>query len=313
MLPTFQECMLPTLQALADGKPHSAKDIRPFIIKRFSVTEKEMQVMLPSNQSRLSSNINWARVYLRFAGLIYSPRRGVYLITPDGKSLLASKPEEINVKMLMGYSKFREWKEGSIGNYNESEVAQNFSSEDVSTEKSTEITPEEKIEVAYQQMRSALVEDLLEQIVQQTPEFFERLVIRLLVAMGYGGSEEEISDMVVGKTGDEGIDGIIKEDKLGLDSIYVQAKRWDKHQSIGRPEIQKFVGALSGQGAAKGIFITTAQFSEQARQFRPHNNIKVALIDGNLLCQHMVDYNIGVSVQNVYEIKRIDSAFFSEE
>ena len=271
-----------------------------------------MQVMLPSNQSRLSSNINWARVYLRFAGLIYSPRRGVYLITSDGKSLLASKPEEINVKMLMGYSKFREWKEGSIGNYNESEVARNFSSEDVSTE-NTEITPEEKIEVAYQQMRSALVEDLLEQIAQQTPEFFERLVIRLLVAMGYGGSEEEISDMVVGKTGDEGIDGIIKGDKLGLDSIYVQAKRWDKNQHIGRPEIQKFVGALSGQGATKGIFITTAQFSEQARQFRPQNNIKVALIDGNLLCQHMINYNIGVSVQNVYEIKRIDSDFFSEE
>ena len=176
-----------------------------------------------------------------------------------------------------------------------------------------EITPEEQIEGAYRQMRNTLVEDLLEQIAQQTPEFFERLVIRLLVAMGYGGSEEEISEMVVGKTGDEGIDGIIKEDKLGLDSIYIQAKRWDKHQSIGRPEVQKFVGALSGQGATKGIFITTAQFSEKARLFRPQNNIKVALIDGNLLCQHMIDYNIGVSVQNVYEIKRIDSDFFSEE
>lgn len=312
MLPTFQECMLPTLQALADGKPHSAKEIRPFIIERFSVTEKEMQIMLPSNQSRLSSNINWARVYLRFAGLIQSPKRGVYIITSNGKSLLASKPEEINVKMLMGYPKFRAWKEGTIGKYDEREVFQNLPSEDILTE-NIEITPEEQIEGAYRQMRNTLVEDLLEQIAQQTPEFFERLVIRLLVAMGYGGSEEEISEMVVGKTGDEGIDGIIKEDKLGLDSIYIQAKRWDKHQSIGRPEVQKFVGALSGQGATKGIFITTAQFSEKARLFRPQNNIKVALIDGNLLCQHMIDYNIGVSVQNVYEIKRIDSDFFSEE
>ena len=312
MLPTFQECMLPTLQALADGKPHSAKEIRPFIIEHFSVTEKEMQIMLPSNQSRLSSNINWARVYLRFAGLIQSPKRGVYIITSNGKSLLASKPEEINVKMLMGYPRFRAWKEGTIGKYDEREVFQNLPSEDILTE-NIEITPEEQIEGAYRQMRNTLVEDLLEQIAQQTPEFFERLVIRLLVAMGYGGSEEEISEMVVGKTGDEGIDGIIKEDKLGLDSIYIQAKRWDKHQSIGRPEVQKFVGALSGQGATKGIFITTAQFSEKARLFRPQNNIKVALIDGNLLCQHMIDYNIGVSVQNVYEIKRIDSDFFSEE
>ncbi|PNE25721.1 restriction endonuclease [Tannerella sp. oral taxon 808] len=312
MLPTFQECMLPTLQMLADGKPRSAKEIRPFIIERFSVTEKEMQIMLPSNQSRLSSNINWARVYLRFAGLIQSPKRGVYIITSDGKSLLASNPEEINVKMLMDYPKFRAWKEGTIGKYDEREMLQNLPSEDISTE-NIEITPEEQIEGAYRQMRNTLVEDLLEQIAQQTPEFFERLVIRLLVAMGYGGSEEEISEMVVGKTGDEGIDGIIKEDKLGLDSIYIQAKRWDKHQSIGRPEVQKFVGALSGQGATKGIFITTAQFSEKARLFRPQNNIKVALIDGNLLCQHMIDYNIGVSVQNIYEIKRIDSDFFSEE
>ena len=312
MLPTFQECMLPTLQALADGIPRSAKEIRPFIIKRFSVTEKEMQIMLPSNQSRLSSNINWARSYLRFAGLIQSPKRGVYIITPDGMSLLASKPEEINVKMLMDYPKFRAWKEGTIRNYDERELLQDLPSEDKPSE-NIETTPEEQIEGAYRQMRSALVEDLLEQIAQQTPEFFERLVIRLLVAMGYGGSEEEISEMVVGKTGDEGIDGIIKEDKLGLDIIYIQAKRWDKDQSIGRPEIQKFVGALSGQGATKGIFITTAQFSEKARLFRSQNNIKVALIDGNQLCQHMLDYNIGVSVQNVYEIKRIDSDFFSEE
>lgn len=266
-------------------------------------------MMMPNKRvRRLNSKSGWAITYMKVAGLIQAIQRGVYTITPAGKKLLASNLEAVNTKMLLErYPIFRSWYNRSIGKDDTNEVIQNNPSENV------EITPEEKIEVAYQQMRSALVEDLLEQIVQQTPEFFERLVIRLLVAMGYGGSEEEISDMVVGKTGDEGIDGIIKEDKLGLDSIYVQAKRWDKHQSIGRPEIQKFVGALSGQGAAKGIFITTAQFSEQARQFRPHNNIKVALIDGNLLCQHMVDYNIGVSVQNVYEIKRIDSDFFSEE
>ena len=309
MIPTYEECMLPTLQALADGKPHSAKEVRQYIINHFSLTEEQQQMMMPNKRvRRLNSKSGWAITYMKVAGLIQAIQRGVYMITPAGKKLLASNLEAFNTKMLLErYPIFRSWYNRSIGKDDTNEVIQNKPSENV------EITPEEQIEGAYQQMRSALVEDLLEQIAQQTPEFFERLVIRLLVAMGYGGSEEEISDMVVGKTGDEGIDGIIKGDKLGLDSIYVQAKRWDKHQSIGRPEIQKFVGALSGQGATKGIFITTAQFSEKARLFRPQNNIKVALIDGNLLCQHMLDYNIGVSVQNVYEIKRIDSDFFSEE
>ena len=309
MLPTFQECMLPTLQALADGKPHSAKEVRQYIINHFSLTEEEQQMMMPNKRvRRLNSKSGWAITYMKVAGLIQAIQRGVYTITPAGKKLLASNLEAVNTKMLLErYPIFRSWYNRSIGKDDTNEVIQNNPSENV------EITPEEQIEGAYQQMRSALVEDLLEQIAQQTPEFFERLVIRLLVAMGYGGSVEEISEMVVGKTGDEGIDGIIKEDKLGLDSIYIQAKRWDKDQSIGRPEVQKFVGALSGQGATKGIFITTAQFSEKARLFRPQNNIKVALIDGNLLCQHMIDYNIGVSVQNVYEIKRIDSDFFSEE
>ena len=309
MIPTYEECMLPTLQALADGKPHSAKEVRQYIINHFSLTEEEQQMMMPNKRvRRLNSKSGWAITYMKVAGLIQAIQRGVYTITPAGKKLLASNLEAVNTKMLLErYPIFRSWYNRSIGKDDTNEVIQNNPSENV------EITPEEQIEGAYQQMRSALVEDLLEQIAQQTPEFFERLVIRLLVAMGYGGSVEEISEMVVGKTGDEGIDGIIKEDKLGLDSIYIQAKRWDKDQSIGRPEVQKFVGALSGQGATKGIFITMAQFSEKARLFRPQNNIKVALIDGNLLCQHMIDYNIGVSVQNVYEIKRIDSDFFSEE
>ena len=309
MIPTYEECMLPTLQALADGKPHSAKEVRQYIINHFSLTEEEQQMMMPNKRvRRLNSKSGWAITYMKVAGLIQAIQRGVYTITPAGKKLLASNLEAVNTKMLLErYPIFRSWYNRSIGKDDTNEVIQNNPSENV------EITPEEQIEGAYQQMRSALVEDLLEQIAQQTSEFFERLVIRLLVAMGYGGSVEEISEMVVGKTGDEGIDGIIKEDKLGLDSIYIQAKRWDKDQSIGRPEVQKFVGALSGQGATKGIFITTAQFSEKARLFRPQNNIKVVLIDGNLLCQHMIDYNIGVSVQNVYEIKRIDSDFFSEE
>ena len=309
MIPTYEECMLPTLQALADGKPHSAKELRQYIINHFSLTEEEQQMMMPNKRvRRLNSKSGWAITYMKVAGLIQAIQRGVYTITPAGKKLLASNLEAVNTKMLLErYPIFRSWYNRSIGKDDTNEVIQNNPSENV------EITPEEKIEVAYQQMRSALVEDLLEQIAQQTPEFFERLVIRLLVAMGYGGSEEEISEMVVGKPGDGGIDGVIKQDKLGLDRIYIQAKRW-KNNAVGSSEVRDFVGALSIKNATKGIFITSSRFPQNIHQdIQQIHDKKVALIDGALLCQYMLDYNIGVSVQNVYEIKRIDSDFFSEE
>ena len=309
MIPTYEECMLPTLQALADGKPHSAKEVRQYIINHFSLTEEEQQMMMPNKRvRRLNSKSGWAITYMKVAGLIQAIQRGVYMITPAGKKLLASNLEAVNTKMLLErYPIFRSWYNRSIGKDDTNEVIQNNPLENV------EITPEEKIEVAYQQMRSALVEDLLEQIAQQTPEFFERLVIRLLVAMGYGGSEEEISEMVVGKPGDGGIDGVIKQDKLGLDRIYIQAKRW-KNNTVGSSEVRDFVGALSIKNATKGIFITSSRFPQNIHQdIQQIHDKKVALIDGALLCQYMLDYNIGVSVQNVYEIKRIDSDFFSEE
>ena len=309
MIPTYEECMLPTLQALADGTPHSAKEVRQYIINHFSLTEEEQQMMMPNKRvRRLNSKSGWAITYMKVAGLIQAIQRGVYTITPAGKKLLASNLEAVNTKMLLErYPIFRSWYNRSIGKDDTNEVIQNNPSENV------EITPEEKIEVAYQQMRSALVEDLLEQIAQQTPEFFERLVIRLLVAMGYGGSEEEISEMVVGKPGDGGIDGVIKQDKLGLDRIYIQAKRW-KNNAVGSSEVRDFVGALSIKNATKGIFITSSRFPQNIHQdIQQIHDKKVALIDGALLCQYMLDYNIGVSVQNVYEIKRIDSDFFSEE
>lgn len=309
MIPTYEECMLPTLQALADGKPHSAKEVRQYIINHFSLTEEEQQMMMPNKRvRRLNSKSGWAITYMKVAGLIQAIQRGVYTITPAGKKLLASNLEAVNTKMLLErYPIFRSWYNRSIGKDDTNEVIQNNLSENV------EITPEEQIEGAYQQMRSALVEDLLEQIAQQTPEFFERLVIRLLVAMGYGGSEEEISEMVVGKPGDGGIDGVIKQDKLGLDRIYIQAKRW-KNNAVGSSEIRDFVGALSIKNATKGIFITSSRFPQNIHQdIQQIHDKKVALIDGALLCQYMLDYNIGVSVQNVYEIKRIDSDFFSEE
>lgn len=303
MLPTFQDCMLPILNYLADEKVHHTKDIHNCLKDYFHVTDEEESVLLPSKRTtRFKCNLSWARTYMKAAGLIKAPQRSSFQITQEGKRLLKTNPERVNVEILSQYEKFNQWNKG----YKPKKTSKE------ENEKVSSLTPEEQIQESYQMLRNSLAQDLLDNILENSPEFFEHLVIRLLVAMGYGGSYNEISEMVVGKNGDEGIDGIIKEDKLGLDSIYVQAKRWKKDKTIGRPDIQTFVGALSGQGAFKGIFITTARFTEQARNFKPHNNIKVALIDGETLCQHMIDYNIGVSVQETFEVKRIDSDFFIE-
>lgn len=303
MLPTFQDCMLPILNYLADEKVHHTKDIHNCLKDYFHVTDEEESVLLPSKRTtRFKCNLSWARTYMKAAGLIKAPQRSSFQITQEGKRLLKTNPERVNVEILSQYEKFNQWNKGYKPKITSKEE----------NEKVSSLTPEEQIQESYQMLRNSLAQDLLDNILENSPEFFEHLVIRLLVAMGYGGSYNEISEMVVGKNGDEGIDGIIKEDKLGLDSIYVQAKRWKKDKTIGRPDIQTFVGALSGQGAFKGIFITTARFTEQARNFKPHNNIKVALIDGETLCQHMIDYNIGVSVQETFEVKRIDSDFFIE-
>ena len=228
------------------------------------------------------------------------------MITNEGAKLLTTNPSIVNMKTLEHYDSYNLWQ--IAGKQEENQMPNQ-----VNNNCEAELTPDETIGKAYEELRSMLANDLLDKILEQSPYFFEKLVIRLLVAMGYGGSFNEITEMMVGKTGDEGIDGVIKEDRLGLDNIYVQAKRWDKTKTVGRPDIQQFVGALAGRGANKGIYITTAHFSEQAKNFKPQNNIKVALIDGDALCQHMIDYNIGVAVKDVYEVKRIDLDFFSDE
>ena len=305
MIPNFQECMLPTLQVLADGKIHRTSEIYKIVKELYHVSPSEEREMLPSKRTtRFLCNLSWARTYMKAAGIISSPSRGKFIITDDGMKLLAGNPQTVNKSTLEQYEKFKKWTSSVNGESGGNNRIGKIINEDVN--------PEEQIAQAYNQLRNVLAQDLLDKILNQTPSFFEELVIKLLVEMGYGGSFNEISEMVVGKSGDEGIDGIIKEDKLGLDNIYVQAKRWTKEQIIGRPEIQKFVGALSGQGANKGIFITTARFSDHAKSFKPQNNIKVALIDGETLCQYMIDYNIGVSVRDKYEVKRIDQDFFAE-
>ena len=307
MIPTFQDCMLPTLKLLADGKEHSANELYNEITSYFQMTEEEKNMLLPSKRiTRIRCNLSWARTYLKKAGLIVSKSRATYMITNEGVKLLATNPSIVNMKTLEHNVTYNLWQTAGKQEGNEVSNQANNNCE-------VELTPDETIGKAYEELRSILANELLDKILEQSPYFFEKLVIRLLVAMGYGGSFNEITEMMVGKTGDEGIDGVIKEDRLGLDNIYVQAKRWDKPKTVGRPDIQQFVGALAGRGANKGIYITTAHFSEQAKNFKPQNNIKVALIDGDALCQHMIDYNIGVAVKEVYEVKRIDLDFFSDE
>lgn len=301
--------MLPTLQFLADGHIHSFAELHDKTTTHFNMTEAEISVRVPSKQiTRVRCHLSWACTHLKKAELIASPSRANYQITDAGLQLLNTHPTKISTKTLEQFSAYQAWLQICKKGKHTSDA--HIPDTD---EESSSVTPDEAIGKAYEELRTMLANDLLDKILEQSPYFFEKLVVKLLVAMGYGGSYNELSEMMVGQVGDEGIDGIIKEDKLGLDNIYVQAKRWDKSRTVGRPDIQQFVGALAGKGANKGIYITTAHFSEQARSFKPQNNIKVALIDGKSLCQHMIDYNIGVATKEVYEIKRIDQDFFSDE
>ncbi len=225
------------------------------------------------------------------------------VITKRGLDVLKASPPSIDVKFLKQFSEFVEFQTTK----REDETVEVDSNEDVSTE-----TPEEALETAYQKIRKSLAQDLLNKVITLSPAFFEKLVVELLVKMGYGGSIKD-AGRAIGKSGDEGIDGTIKEDKLGLDIIYIQAKRWQPGNGVGRPELQKFVGALAGQGAKKGIFITTSSFTKDALEYVPRNETKIVLIEGQQLAQYMIDYNLGVTSVNSYEVKRMDSDYFGEE
>lgn len=303
MIPDYQTCMLPLLTSLKDGKEHSSKELIAKLIIDFNLTEEEINEQIPSQrQPTINNRIHWANTYMRKAGLIDSVSRGIYRITEEGLRVLNANPTRIDVKFLSKYPDFVEFQKGT--------------SKVISTrnEKTQELeitqTPEEALETIYSQLSSALAHDLLEKVLSQTPNFFENLVVELLVKMGYGGSIED-AGKAIGKSGDEGIDGVIKEDKLGLDVIYVQAKRWQPGNTVGRPELQAFVGALAGQGGKKGVFITTSSFTREAEAYNPQN-VKIVRIDGKKLAQLMIDYNIGVSTRAMYEIKRIDLDYFEE-
>lgn len=303
VIPDFQTLMLPVLKEVSDGKEHKICDVVNSLAKQFSLGDEELTIMISSGtQSVFYNRISWAKTHLKKARLIESETKGTIKITERGKQVLQEKPTRIDIKFLKKFDEFVEFRTKSNSKKEKTEIETDYDNQ----------TPEELIETAFQDFQKSLAEDLLEKIRNVSPSFFEKLVVALLVKMGYGGSIKD-AGKAVGKTGDEGIDGIIKEDKLGLDVIYVQAKRWKENNIIGRPEIQKFVGALAGQGAKKGIFITASSFSKEALEYKPMNDTKVILIDGMELANYMIEYNLGVAPLHNYELKKIDSDYFDEE
>jgi len=297
--------MLPLLKLVSDKQEYKYRDLIEKLAAEFNLTDEERKELLASgNQPVFDNRVGWAKTYLKKAGLIDSPKRATFVITELGLQTLKKNPDKIDAKYLRQFPAFLEFVHAGK---NDTESEEEHISQEVS-----EQTPEENLDKAYQRIRKSLASELLTKVIELSPAFFERLVIDLLVKMGYGGSIKD-AGKAIGKSGDEGIDGTIKEDKLGLDIIYVQAKRWKTGNVVGRPEIQKFVGALAGQGAKKGIFITTSSFTKEALEYTPKNETKIVLIDGERLSQHMIDFNIGCTIQQTYELKKIDSDYFDEE
>ena len=300
-IPDYQTIILPLLKFLADKKEHTRRSAIDHLSSVFSLTEEEKKELLPSGQQPIFDNrVGWARTYMKKAQLLETPKRGVMKITPRGLEALQKDLESINLEFLKQYPEFVEFKE--VSKKEKVKV-------DILTETSS-ATPEELMESGYISVRQALAQELLDKVKSCSPSFFERLVVELLVNMGYGGSRQD-AGKAIGKSGDGGIDGIINEDRLGLDNIYVQAKRWDEG-IVGRPEIQNFVGALAGKKAKKGIFITTSRFSKSAWDYASQLEQKIVLIDGVQLTNYMIDFNVGVTKSAMYEIKKIDFDYFSD-
>lgn len=300
-IPDYQSAMLPLLRFLDDGGEHSLREAIDSLAEQFDLTEAERAEMLPSGQQATFNNrVGWARTYLKKAGLVESTRRGFFRISARGREVLLGSPTRINVGFLEQFPEFMEFR---------STRRERSPTEEARSGDAIAQTPEELLEGAYQRLREGLAAEILQTTKSCSPAFFERLVVDLLVKMGYGGSRRE-AGQALGKSGDGGIDGIIKEDKLGLDIIYIQAKRWEG--SVGRPDVQKFAGALQGQRARKGIFLTTSAFTKEAADYAAVIDTKIILIDGVQLAELMIDHGVGVATQATYEVKRIDSDYFTE-
>lgn len=301
-VPDFQTIMLPLLQLAADGELHTLHDAVNTLANNFSLTDEERSMLIPSGQPLFYNRVSWSRTHLKKAGLLTYPKRGTFQITERGKSVLSENPNFINMDFLNQFQEYVEFRQRN----HETDHPITTTNEILEG-----LTPEEVLEDAYQKICKDLSDNLLEYILNSSPGFFEKLVVELLVKMGYGGSQRNAAK-AVGSIGDEGIDGIIDEDRLGLETIYIQAKRWNPNSSVGRPEIQKFVGALEGKRSKKGIFITTTKFTDDALRYARSINSKVVLIDGVQLTDLMIDYGVGVTTRTTYDIKELDTDYFGE-
>jgi restriction system protein len=300
-IPDYQSIMLPLLKRTSDRQEHPLQSLIDALAADFKLTDSERRELLPSgNQGIFNNRVGWARTYLKKAGLITSPKRGVMQITDRGVHILKENPLHLDNKILRQFPEFLEF-----------QSAKGEPSEPEPTSANERLDPQENIEAGYQTIRKELSVELLTRIKACSPAFFERLVVELLLKMGYGGSRRDFGQ-AIGKPGDGGIDGVIKEDKLGLDAVYLQAKRWDDSQ-VGSKEIQAFVGALHGKKARKGVFITTSGFSKPACDYVREIQDKVILIDGPMLADLLIEHGVGVSTIATYEVKKIDSDFFAED
>ena len=303
-IPDYQTLMLPVLKLASDEVEYKFSHAVEILADEFSLSAEERNELLPSgSQAVFNNRVGWARSYLKQAGLLASPKRGYFKITDSGLKLLQTNPPKINTSVLDQFPEFIEFKNRKKDKSGKNEVSES------TTEQEETQTPEDSLASAYAKLRSALESEILSSVKEASPSFFERLVVDLLVKMGYGGARKD-AGKALGKSGDGGIDGIINEDRLGLDVIYIQAKRWEG--TVGRPEIQKFAGALQGQRARKGVFITTSSFTKDAKEYVSMIDVKIILIDGEHLSTLMADHNVGVSTVGQYEVKKLDSDYFDE-
>ena len=302
-IPDYRDIMLPLLTLAADGEEHYLPQARDVLADQLVVSGDERRKTLPSrNQAVFDNRVGWAKSYLKHAGLIENLKRGYFRITERGLAALEQKPKKINSAFLSQYPEFQAFRQRSRKTP--------IPTHDETGNCDDDATPDEAMDNAYQTLRSQLSQELLEQVKSCSPAFFERMVVDLLLQMGYGGSRIDAGS-AIGGSGDGGIDGIIKEDKLGLEVVYIQAKRWE--DTVGRPEIQKFAGALQGHRAKKGVFITTSSFTRDAKDYASMIDTRIVLVDGDLLAELMIDHNVGVSPKSTYEIKRMDSDYFIED
>ncbi len=301
-IPGFQSFMLPLLEVARDGET-SVSHASDLIAERFHLNPDERTQLLPSGkQSVLLNRVHWAKLYLTKAGLLDSPRRGRFIISDAGRELLANSPQQINTKYLLTIPSFKNFYKGN----------QESGTTESAPEGISQSTPEEIIESIFNDTQTSLQTELLERILQNSPAFFESLIIDLLVKMGYGGSHRNATAKL-GRSGDGGVDGVINQDILGLDRVYIQAKRYALNASVGRPDVQAFTGSLVGLGANKGVFVTTSTFSPQAIEFIARIPQSIILIDGKKLTELMISHSVGVRQNRIIEFKRLDEDFFSEE